>query len=118
MEQILRESHGDEVRLITAGIGDDGDLLIEEQTDGAMTVLAYGALTCVRKLVVHKDQVDAAAWALGMCDAYERGAVKALKKLFSEEDRYLSDIQDMFDAGGVHYTYAVTCGNDLAYRLG
>jgi hypothetical protein len=118
MEQILREVQDDEVRLVFAGVEEDGSLLLEERTDGELTVLAYGTLTCVRRLTVPAEHLAAVAWALGPSDASGEGLMSVLRRFFSEEDRYLSDVQDALDVGGVPYSYVVTCGNDLAVRRG
>ena len=110
---LLRQDVEGELRIVVACEAQDGTVLVEERTDGELTLLTYGALTCVRSVAVASEAVEGLVWALG---PGEGGSLEALGAFFAGDDRFLSDLQDVLDAGGVPYTYTVTCGNDHALR--
>ena len=110
---LAQQDEDDELRMVAAREMPDGSVEVEERTDGELTALTYGTLTCVRKLTVAQDAIEAMLWALGPC---EGGALAALGCFFGEGERFLSDLQDVLDAGGVPYAFAVACGNNYALR--
>ena len=112
-EVLKRQDEADELRVVAMREMDDGSLQVEERTDGELTFLTYGALTCVRSVTMAGDALEAAAWALGPEGRDARAAVRAF---FSGQARFLSDLQDVLDAGGVSYAYQVSCGNDYVLR--
>ena len=110
---LYRQEDDGEMRLVAACERPDGAMEVEERSDGELTALTYGTMTCVRKTIIQKDAVEAMLWALGPC---EGDAMAALQKFYEKDVRFLSDLQDVLDAGGVPYTFSIACGNDYALR--
>ena len=101
MRELVRVEDEAEMRVILMGEGPDGSLVLEERTDGELTLAAYGNLTCVRRVAVPQ----------GACSAEEVAA------FFGEGEPFLSDFQDGLDARGIAYSFAMTTGNDIALRV-
>lgn len=101
-QELLRVQDEAEMRVVSLGEEPDGSLVIEERTDGEVTLVSFGSLTCVRSVRL----------ASGSC------AVDEVEAFFLAGEPFLSDFQDRLDAKGISYSYAMTTGNDIALRLG
>lgn len=100
-QELLRVEDKAEMRVVSLGEAEDGSLEVEERTDGEVTYLSFGTLTCVRKV----------------CLAPNAMSPEKVAAFFSSKEPFLSDFQDMLDAKKISYTYAVTTGNDIALRM-
>ena len=110
--ELLREEQADELRTIGMSL-QDGELAVEERSDGELTYRAFGTLTCVRRVTVGSEHAGLVAGALGLSRV---GLEEALAQFFSGEGSFLSDLQDCLDRAEVPYSYATTCGNNIALR--
>lgn len=100
LQELVRVEDEAEMRVILMGERPDGSLVLEERTDGELTLAAFGNLTCVRRVTL-------------AADACTREDVA---RFFEEGEPFLSDFQDSLDAKGIAYSYSMTTGNDIALR--
>ena len=90
-----------------------GSIALFEQTSGPVTQVAYGSASHTHKVLVSRE---ACARALGVTGDEVAGA---LQEFFSGggEPAQLSDVMDLLDGAGEHYTYASwSSEGDAVYR--
>lgn len=110
--ELLRDEQADELRTIGMAL-QDGELVVEERSDGELTYRSFGTLTCVRRVTVESEHAGLVVAAIGLPRA---GLEGALAQFFDGEERFLSDLQDCLDRAEVQYDYATICGNSIALR--
>lgn len=110
---LVHERDWDEERVVSLLVDEDGSVLVEERTDGVVTELVFGTLTCVRKLTISASDALGVPAALGNT----LGCAESIAR-FMQGERCLSDLQDALDAAGVGYAFTIRCGNDFALRQG
>ncbi len=111
--ELLNSYDGDEMRVVYLIDDGQGNLAIEECSDGLLTQASYGSMGCVRRLSVPLDQLLPVLRAMG---AQGEGAKEMLSALFNKQGGRLSDVMDALDAHGVAYQFAAEVGNDAVFR--
>ena len=108
---LVQADDGDEHRTVSLIAAED--LAVLERSEGPVTEAAYGSWSHGHKMLCSRV---AYARAMGV---EKRLVEEALARFFSPEygDVQLSDLMDVFDQVGEHYTYvAWTAGGDVVMR--
>ena len=111
--ELLNEADDVEMRVVSLIDDGQGNVMIEECTDGELTYASFGEMGCVRRLSLSGEGLSRALQAMGRLEAE---AYEALRILFAEERATLSDVLDALEAQGIEHRLTVETGGDVAFR--
>ena len=111
--ELLREEAPDELRIVSYRTTPT-TTEISEQTDGAHTMLVFGALS--RRQTITLTPESARSMVGFLTEAASRAGLDEGLHSFFSEGAYLSDLQDLLATAKVSYTYSVVSGAHAAFR--
>ena len=102
----------DEMRTVSVASGEDGALMIIEQTDGELTYQTFGTPSHAHMVRIEEASLGALCSTLGSSELDD-----ALQRFFSDDGVFLSDLLDCMDQAGISYSYATSTDAATVIRM-